>query len=75
MVEIPSKVATLIGDWFAAGWYKHTIFNLKLPMKQRLVAVDNALGSIRKRLDDEGINYKMIAKQLYHDRDEITVFD
>jgi 23S rRNA (cytidine2498-2'-O)-methyltransferase len=74
MVEKPAKVATLIGDWFAAGWCKHAIFNLKLPMKQRLVAVDNALGGIRKRLDDEGINYKMIAKQLYHDRDEITVF-
>jgi 23S rRNA (cytidine2498-2'-O)-methyltransferase len=74
MVEKPAKVATLIGDWFTSGWCKHAIFNLKLPMKQRLVAVDNALGGIRKRLDDEGINYKMIAKQLYHDRDEITVF-
>lgn len=74
MVEKPSKVATLIGDWFAAGWCKHAIFNLKLPMKQRLVAVDSALGGIRKRLDDEGINYRMVAKQLYHDRDEITVF-
>jgi 23S rRNA (cytidine2498-2'-O)-methyltransferase len=74
MVEKPSKVATLISDWFVAGWCKHAIFNLKLPMKQRLVAVDNALGGIRKRLDDEGINYRIIAKQLYHDRDEITVF-
>ena len=74
MVEKPAKVATLIGDWFAAGWCKHAIFNLKLPMKQRLLAVDSALGGIRKRLDDEGINYKMIVKQLYHDRDEITVF-
>lgn len=74
MVEKPAKVATLMGDWFASGWCKHAIFNLKLPMKQRLVAVDSALGGIRKRLDDEGINYKMMAKQLYHDRDEITVF-
>jgi 23S rRNA (cytidine2498-2'-O)-methyltransferase len=74
MVEKPAKVATLIGDWFAAGWCKHAIFNLKLPMKQRLVAVDSALDGIRKRLDNEGINYKIIAKQLYHDRDEITVF-
>ena len=43
-------------------------------MKQRLVAVDSALTSIRKRLDDEGINYRMMAKQLYHDRDEVTVY-
>ena len=74
MVEQPSKVAALVGAWFAAGWCKHAIFNLKLPMKQRLAALDNALGGIRKRLDEEGIHYRMIAKQLYHDREEVTVF-
>jgi 23S rRNA (cytidine2498-2'-O)-methyltransferase len=74
MVEQPSKVATLIGEWFAAGWCKHSIFNLKLPMKQRVAALDSALGGIRKRLDEEGINYRMMAKQLYHDREEVTVF-
>jgi len=74
MVEKPSKVATLIGEWFAAGLAKHAIFNLKLPMKQRIAALDSALGGIRKRLDDEGINYRMMAKQLYHDREEVTVF-
>jgi len=74
MVEKPSKVAKLIEEWFAAGWCKHAIFNLKLPMKQRIVALDSALGGIRTRLDEEGINYRMMAKQLYHDREEITVF-
>jgi 23S rRNA (cytidine2498-2'-O)-methyltransferase len=74
MVEQPSKVATLIGVWFAAGWCKHAIFNLKLPMKQRVAALDSALGGIRKRLDEEGINYRMMSKQLYHDREEVTVF-
>ena len=34
----------------------------------------DALGGIRKRLDEEGIHYRMIAKQLYHDREEVTVF-
>lgn len=74
MVDKPSKVATLVGEWFAAGWCKHAIFNLKLPMKQRVAALDGALGGIRKRLDEEGVNFRMIAKQLYHDRDEVTVF-
>jgi 23S rRNA (cytidine2498-2'-O)-methyltransferase len=74
MVDKPSKVAKLIEEWFAAGWCKHAIFNLKLPMKQRISALDSALGGIRKRLDEEGINYRMIAKQLYHDREEVTVF-
>jgi 23S rRNA (cytidine2498-2'-O)-methyltransferase len=74
MVEKPSMVASLIGEWFAAGRCKHAIFNLKLPMKQRTAAVGSALDSIRKRLDEEGIGYRMMAKQLYHDRDEVTVF-
>jgi 23S rRNA (cytidine2498-2'-O)-methyltransferase len=74
MVEKPAKVAALIGNWFAAGWCKHAIFNLKLPMKQRVAALDSALNGIRSRLDTEGISYKMIARQLYHDREEITVF-
>ena len=74
MVEKPSKVATLIGEWFATGWCKHAIFNLKLPMKQRVAALDSALGGIRQRLDEEGINYRLMAKQLYHDREEVTVF-
>ena len=74
IVDKPAKVATLIGEWFAAGLCKHAIFNLKLPMKQRIAALDNALGGIRKRLDEEGINFRMMAKQLYHDREEVTVF-
>jgi len=74
MVEKPSRVASLIGAWFASGWCRHAIFNLKLPMKQRIAALDSALGGIRKLLDEEGINYRMTAKQLYHDREEVTVF-
>jgi 23S rRNA (cytidine2498-2'-O)-methyltransferase len=74
MVEKPSRVAALIASWFVAGWCKHSIFNLKLPMKQRVAALDSALGGIRRQLDEEGINYRMTAKQLYHDREEVTVF-
>lgn len=74
MVDKPAKVADLVGTWFVSGLCKHAIFNLKLPMKQRLQALDGALGGICKRLDEEGINYRIEAKQLYHDREEVTVF-
>lgn len=74
MVEKPSRVAALIADWFVAGLTRQAIFNLKLPMKQRLAAVDGALDAIRQHLDAEGIPYRLRAKQLYHDREEITVF-
>jgi len=74
MVEKPSRVAALIATWFVSGWCKHAIFNLKLPMKQRVAALESALGGIHERLDEEGISYLMMAKQLYHDREEVTVF-
>lgn len=74
MVEKPAKVADLIGNWFVQGWCKHAIFNLKLPMKQRVAALDAALGGIRSKLNMDGISYKMVAKQLYHDREEVTIF-
>lgn len=74
IVDKPAKVAVLIGEWFAAGLARHAIFNLKLPMKQRVAALDSALNGIRARLDEEGINYRMMTKQLYHDREEVTVF-
>ena len=74
MVEKPARVSELIGNWFAHGWCRHAIFNLKLPMKQRIAAVNAALNGIRSRLDMEGMNYRMSAKQLYHDREEVTVF-
>ncbi|MGC2166912.1 MAG: 23S rRNA (cytidine(2498)-2'-O)-methyltransferase RlmM [Gallionella sp.] len=74
MVEQPSKVAKLIATWFIHGWCRHAIFNLKLPMKQRVAALDSALGGIRTEMESEGINFRLHAKQLYHDREEVTVF-
>lgn len=74
MVDQPSKVAKLVGAWFTQGWCRHAIFNLKLPMKQRVDALDSALSGIRAGMEAEGINFRMNAKQLYHDREEVTVF-
>jgi 23S rRNA (cytidine2498-2'-O)-methyltransferase len=71
MVEQPRRVAELMARWLAQGWCRRAIFNLKLPMKKRyeetlscLAIIDDALGG---RAD-------IRAKQLYHDREEITVF-
>ena len=74
MVEQPAKVAALIAEWIAAGLTRRAIFNLKLPMKKRVEALENALATIRTVLDAKGMRYRLQAKQLYHDREEVTVF-
>jgi 23S rRNA (cytidine2498-2'-O)-methyltransferase len=38
-----------------------------------VTALSDALGSIRKALDAKGIRYRLEAKQLYHDREEVTI--
>ena len=73
MVEKPAKVASLVADWLVNGWCRETIFNLKLPMKKRYEEVSQNLEFIRNRLAENGINAEIQARQLYHDREEVTV--
>ncbi|WP_239254334.1 23S rRNA (cytidine(2498)-2'-O)-methyltransferase RlmM [Candidatus Nitrotoga sp. M5] len=74
MIEQPRRVAALVADWVASGSTNRAIFNLKLPMKKRLEALNDALASIRAVLDKKGFKYRLQSKQLYHDREEVTVF-
>lgn len=74
MVEQPQRVAALMVEWFASGMTRQAIFNLKLPMKKRVAALNGALESIHTALKAKGIRFRLEAKQLYHDREEVTVF-
>lgn len=74
MVEQPQRVAALVAAWVAAGSTPRAIFNLKLPMKKRVAALADALDIVRDTLDAKGLRYELRAKQLYHDREEVTVF-
>ncbi|MFP1528344.1 23S rRNA (cytidine(2498)-2'-O)-methyltransferase RlmM [Escherichia coli] len=73
MVEKPAKVAALMAQWLVNGWCRETIFNLKLPMKKRYEEVSHNLAYIQAQLDEHGINAQIQARQLYHDREEVTV--
>jgi len=68
MVEKPRRVAELIASWLAQGWCRQAIFNLKLPMKKRYEETRRCLDLVRQA------SANVRAKQLYHDREEITVF-
>ena len=71
MVEQPRRIAELVARWFADGLCRRAIFNLKLPMKKRYDEVQLCLSIVRDAL---GGAADIRAKQLFHDREEITVF-
>ena len=70
MVEKPDRVAELVVRWFREGLCRAAIFNLKLPMKRRFEAWQRARESLTPLLRQ---GYALRARQLYHDREEITV--
>lgn len=73
MVEKPVKVTQLMANWLINGWCREAIFNLKLPMKKRYLAVKQNLEFLAETLKKNHIHAIIQAKQLYHDREEITV--
>jgi len=69
MVHKPTEVARLIARWGKEGLARLVVSNLKLPMKRRLPAVAEA-----RRIVESGGWRDLRTRQLYHDRDEITLF-
>jgi len=73
MVEQPRRVAQRMAEWFANGWCRRAIFNLKLPMKKRYLEVQQNLADFERHCAVAGQHIGWRARQLYHDREEITV--
>lgn len=71
MVEQPRRVAERMAQWFREGWCRNAVFNLKLPMKKRWDETALCLDLFREQA---GELKALRARQLYHDREEITVF-
>jgi len=71
MVEQPVRVAARMAQWLAEGWCRQAIFNLKLPMKKRYDEVQRCFDLLHEAV---GAKLELRARQLYHDREEITVF-
>src|SRR5579863_829827 len=74
MVEQPQRIAALMGDWLLRGDCRRALFNLKLPMKKRHESLRACLDGLAARLDAEGLDYRLLCKQLYHDREEVTTY-
>lgn len=73
MAERPLHVSRLIARWFTRQQCSNAIFNLKLPMKKRLASAQECIELLHQSLDQANIKHQIQAKQLYHDREEITV--
>jgi len=72
MVEKPARVVDLVARWFERGDCRAAIFNLKLPMKRRFEEIQLARTLLVKRLSRLDGSWRISAKQLYHDREEVT---
>ena len=71
MVEQPVRVASRMATWLRERWCRQAIFNLKLPMKKRWQETARCLALLE---EEAGRPLDLRARQLYHDREEITVF-
>lgn len=72
IVDKPAKTTAMVIRWALGGWCRNTIFNLKLPMKQRYAESQKCLQRINEALSEANVRYRLQARQLYHDREEIT---
>lgn len=68
MVWKPAEVAKLLAEWGKRRWARYLVSNIKLPMKRRLTTVNE----VKRVLAAAGWR-DLRSRQLYHDRDEITL--
>ncbi len=73
MVEQPYRIAQLVALWVQFNLAKAIIANLKLPMKKRWDEVQLCQDIIRQALRKHRPDARFYARQLYHDREEITI--
>ncbi|MEL6183332.1 MAG: 23S rRNA (cytidine(2498)-2'-O)-methyltransferase RlmM [Myxococcota bacterium] len=64
----PLEVAKLMAKWGRRGWARQAIVNFKLPMKKKAEMVRRIL-SVLEEAGWQGLR----RRQLFHDRDEITL--
>ncbi|HSH41095.1 MAG TPA: hypothetical protein VK973_03095, partial [Arenicellales bacterium] len=73
IVDKPRRTVDMVARWFRDGHCRASVFNLKLPMKKRLEEWHLCRRRLRHSLDAIDTSFDIRAKQLYHDREEITV--
>ena len=73
IADKPMRSAELLGRWIANGYCREVIVNWKLPMKKRYDQVKECLQKVETLLAAKNVKAEIRIKQLYHDREEVTV--
>lgn len=74
VVEKPRLIADLMIRWITRDDAKRAMFNLKLPMKKRYHEVITLIAHIQQSCEKKGTPVGVRCRQLYHDREEVTMY-
>lgn len=74
IVDHPRRTAAMVVQWLSGGLCRYTIFNLKLPMKKRYDEWLICREILETGLASSDSAFRIKARHLYHDREEITCF-
>jgi len=74
IVDKPRRTIEVMQSWLIQRLCRFAVFNLKLPMKDRYAHWLSCRDQFLAGLQEAGIQVRLQAKHLYHDREEITCF-
>jgi 23S rRNA (cytidine2498-2'-O)-methyltransferase len=74
VVDKPARVVELMARWLRRGRARRALFNLKLPMRRRWQAVEDARARFERVLGEAAPGFTLRIRQLYHDREEVTCY-
>jgi len=74
IVDKPRRTVALVCEWFLDRHCRYSVFNLKLPMKKRFQEWEICRQILTETLEENEFRFRLTARHLYHDREEITCF-
>jgi 23S rRNA (cytidine2498-2'-O)-methyltransferase len=74
IVDHPRRTTAMVVQWLTAKLCRYVIFNLKLPMKKRYDEWLICREILETGLGQSNMTFRVKARHLYHDREEITCF-
>lgn len=74
IVDHPRRTTAMVIQWLTEKWCRYAVFNLKLPMKKRYDEWLTCRELLETGLGQSDMTFRVKARHLYHDREEITCF-